>query len=47
MSRPADGGSSLSRTGLVELGTILTADDRLLKLENYGSLIREESVELY
>jgi hypothetical protein len=36
-----DGRNALSNTGLVELGTILTARDRLRELTHYGSLPRE------
>jgi hypothetical protein len=35
------GRNGLSETGLVELGSILTADDRLTMLRVYGSLPRE------
>jgi hypothetical protein len=39
--RPAGGGNALSGTGLVELGSILTAPDRLGMLAQYASLLRE------
>ena len=46
-ARRPDGGAPLSLTGVIELGTILTAPDRLIELENYGSLLRERDIESY
>lgn len=39
--RSPDGGNAISRTGLVELGSILTAPDRPAMLATFGRLLRE------